>query len=250
MPSLALSPARLRLAPDQIPHVWRGEELGAESTCLPSGHPLLDAQLPGGGWPVGGVIELLQAQPGRHVWQLLLPALVQATQRGAGPVALVGAPFAPFGPSLAGQGLAAERLLCVRATQPAAQLWSTEQCLRCADVVAVLAWLPRARSAELRRLHMAAQQYDKLLFVFRGLEMRNDASPARLRLQLDGVQELEVHIFKRRGPPLQSPVLLPARPARLEALLQARRKKPLPVPAAPLPIEGRSHALDRTAALT
>ena len=248
MPSPTLSTARLRLAPGQIPHVWSGEELGAESACLPSGHLLLDAELPGGGWPVGGVIELLQAQPGRHVWQLLLPALALATRAQAGQVALVGAPFVPFGPSLAGQGLAAERLLCVRADRAAALLWSTEQCLRCADVVAVLAWLPQARSGELRRLHMAAQQHDKLLFVFRGLEMRQEASPARLRLQLEGVEELAVHIFKRRGPPLQAPVLLPARPARLEALLQARQKKPVPVPAVPEPVEGRSHALDRTAA--
>lgn len=249
MPSPALSPTRLRLAPGQIPHVWRGEELGAESTCLPSGHPLLDAELPGGGWPVGGVIELLQAQPGRHVWQLLLPALARATQQQAGPVVLVNAPFAPFGPSLARQGLAAERLLCVRADKPAALLWSAEQCLRCADVVALLAWLPRARSAELRRLHMAAQQHDKLLFVFRGLEMRGDASPARLRLQLEGVEELAVHLFKRRGPPLDAPVILPARPARLEALLQARQRKTVPAAASPAPIEGRSHALDRIAAL-
>ncbi|RYF35749.1 MAG: hypothetical protein EOO25_22065, partial [Comamonadaceae bacterium] len=78
---------------------------------------------------------------------------------------------------------------------------------------------------------------------------RQDASPARLRLQLEGVDELAVHIFKRRGPPLEAPVLLPARPARLQALLQARQRKALPVPATPIPMEGRSHALDRAAAL-
>ncbi|MEO7548045.1 MAG: translesion DNA synthesis-associated protein ImuA, partial [Ramlibacter sp.] len=163
------SPVRLRLAPRQIPNVWRVHELASEGAVLGSGHAALDAQLPGGGWPVGGMIEVLQAQPGQHVWQLLLPALVRVAGQQAGPVVLVGAPFAPFGPSLAGQGLAASRLLCVRAGKPAALLWSTEQCLRCADVVAVLAWLPRARSTDLRRLHMAAQQHDKLLFVFRGL---------------------------------------------------------------------------------
>ncbi|RYF39202.1 MAG: translesion DNA synthesis-associated protein ImuA [Comamonadaceae bacterium] len=225
--------------------------MGQEEACLPSGHALLDAQLPGGGWPVGGMTELLQAQPGPHVWQLLLPVLTQATGQGKGPVVLVGAPFVPYLPSLAAQGLPADRLLCVRAEKPAALLWSTEQCLRCAEVVAVLAWLPRARSAELRRLQMAAQQHDKLFFVFRGLEMRNDASPARLRLQLEGVDPMEVHIFKRKGPPLPFPVLLPARSARLAALLQARQKKPGAEPPAPLlPNLERSHVLDRTAALT
>ena len=43
---------------------------------------------------------------------------------------LVGAPFEPFGPSLAAQGLPGERLLCVRAEKPTARLWAAEQALR------------------------------------------------------------------------------------------------------------------------
>ena len=163
-----------------------------------------------GGWPVGSLVELLQTRPAQHVWQLLLPALAQATRQQAGPVVLVGAPFEPFGPSLAAQGLAGERLLCVRTAQPTARLWAAEQALRCADVAAVLAWLPQARSADLRRLHLAAQLHGRLLFVFRGLQARNDASPARLRLLLEGAETLQLHILKRRGPPLESPITLPA----------------------------------------
>ncbi|MBI2771501.1 MAG: translesion DNA synthesis-associated protein ImuA [Burkholderiales bacterium] len=248
------SPTRLRLAPREVPHVWHVDELAPESAILSSGHAALDAQLPGGGWPVGGVIELLQAQPAAHVWQLLLPALAQALRLQAGPVVLVGAPFEPFGPGLAGQGLAGERLLCVRADKPQPRLWAAEQSLKCADAAAVLAWLPQADSTGLRRLHMAAQQHGKLLFVFRGLAVRHDASPARLRLEVQGAHdEISVRIFKRRGPPLETPVLLPARPARLMALLEARRKKAQSAsaaPAAPIPIHRRSHVLDRTAALT
>jgi protein ImuA len=124
--------------------------------------------------------------------------------------------------------------------------------LRCADVAALLAWLPQARSAELRRLHMAAQQHDRLLFVFRGLNARHDASPARLRLLLGGVDSLELHILKRRGPPLETPLVLPGHSARLAALLEARKRRG----AATLsmarvdPSHRRSHVLDRTAALT
>ena len=50
---------------------------------------------------------------------------------------------------------------------PAARLWACEQALRCAEVAAVLAWLPRARVGELRRLQLAAAQHESLLFVFR-----------------------------------------------------------------------------------
>ncbi|MEP6790983.1 MAG: hypothetical protein ABI907_06410, partial [Ramlibacter sp.] len=91
--------------------------------------------------------------------------------------------------------------------------------------------------------------HGKLLFVFRGLEMRGDASPARLRLELQGLEgQLAVHVFKRRGPPLQTPVLLPAHPARLAALLASRQKKTAPVAVVPLPLNRRLHALDRAAA--
>jgi protein ImuA len=236
--------------PLTLPYVWRVEDLAAEAAVLPTGHPALDAQLPGGGWPVGSMVEVLQQRTGQHVWQLLLPGLAQAATR-VGPVVLIAAPYEPFGPSLRAQGLAPERLLCVRAEKAAARLWATEQALRCAEVAAVLAWLPQARSAELRRLHMAAQQQGRLLFVFRGLEARHEASPARLRLALEGADSLEVRILKRRGPPLETALSLPACSQRVAALLEARKGRgqtnSSAVTAVPLP--RRSHVLDRTAAL-
>jgi protein ImuA len=234
--------------PLSLPYVWRGEDLATEGAVLLSGHAALDAQLPGGGWPVGSMVEVLQQRPGQHVWQLVLPALAQAIILQTGPVVLVGAPHEPFGPSLQAQGLPSERLLCVRAEKPAARLWAAEQALRCAEVAAVLAWLPQAKSAELRRLQMAAQQQGRLLFVFRGLNARQDASPARLRLLVEGVDTLSLHILKRRGPPIETPLSLPACSARLAALLAARKTR---VPDAPaVPSLRRSHVLDRTAALT
>jgi protein ImuA len=235
--------------PASLPHVWRVEDLARTEVVLPTGHPALDAQLPGAGWPVGSLIELLQERPGPPVWQLLLPALVQAISDRPGPVVLVNAPFQPFAPSLAAQGLPGERLLCIHADRPAARLWSAEQALRCAEVAAILAWLPQARNAELRRLHLAAQQNDRLLFVFRGSDARHEASPARLRLLLSGVETLELRILKRRGPPLDMPLSLQAHSARLAALLEARKRRgasPASIPA----VHRRSHGLDRTAACT
>jgi protein ImuA len=228
------------------------EDLASQETVLSTGHAALDAQLPGAGWPVGSLVELLQQRAGPHVWQLLLPGLAQAIRKHAGPVVLVNAPFEPFGPSLKAQGLPAERLLCIKADKPAARLWAAEQALRCADVAALVAWLPQAKSAELRRLQLAAQQHERLLFVFRGLNARHDASPARLRLLLEGVDRLELHILKRRGPPLETPLALPAHSARVAALLEARKARgsALSTPAVVVPLPRRSHVLDRTAAFT
>jgi protein ImuA len=200
---------------------------------------------------VGNMVEILQERSGPHVWQLLLPGLAQAIRKHAGPVVLVNAPCEPFGPSLRAQGLPGERLLCIKADQAAARVWATEQALRCADVAAILAWLPQAKSAELRRLQMAAQQHERLLFVFRGLNARQDASPARLRLLLEGVDKLELKILKRRGPPLEPPIVLPGHSPRLAALLEARKRRVSALPAGTsADVHRRSHVLDRTAALT
>jgi len=204
--------------------VWRAASLAPPSAkTVPTGEALLDAQLPGGGWPRGALIELLQ-DPGVHnEWRLLLPALAHC---GSGPVALVAAPHRPFAPALQAQGLAAQRLLwlCAARASPADALWASEQALRCAAIDAVLAWLPQARPEQLRRLHSAAAENNKLLFVLRDTRAQAQASPAVLRLRIapDADTALCVHIIKRRGPALETPLRLAARPAVLLRLLAAQ----------------------------
>lgn len=221
-------------------------ELGSQDGVVPTGHRFLDVQLPGGGWPLGCMVELLQDEPARHVWQLVLPALSSLLGKEPGPVVLVGSPFDPFLPSLQAQGLDPSRLLRIEAAKPKPRLWAAEQALRCADVPAVLAWLPQAKSDSLRRLNLAAAEQRKLLFVMRPVNARNESSPARLRLQLEPGEELQVRILKRRGPPLDEPVKVPAHPQRLSALLESRKRKAPLRPPQPEPTKDRSHVLDRT----
>jgi protein ImuA len=260
MPAAALL-KNAALAALSLPEVWCADQLAqAPLRTLPTGHAALDAQLPGGGWPLGAMVEVLQSFPAQHVWQLLLPGLAQAAQEQTGPVVLVDAPCIPFGPGLCAQGLPQERLLCVRAGANGAAPWAAEQALRCADVAAVLAWLPRVRGTDLRRLHMAAQQHGRLLFVFRPQHAQHDASPAPLRLSVEGVDVLRVRLRKRRGPPLEIPIDLPAHHARLAALLAVRRKSGagaagvvLPAPSTgarprATPTREKNHALDRSVA--
>lgn len=210
-------------------NVWKADQMGKEDmpVCA-SAHLALDAQLPGNGWPVGGIVEVLQTQPEDHVWRLLLPALGKAVREHAGPVVLINAPREPFGPGLKAHGLPAERLLSIHAEKAPARVWATEQALRCAEVAAVLAWLPQVKSAELRRLHVASSQQERMFFVFRPLHVQAEASPARLRVMVEGNEALKVHILKRRGPPLASPVLLAAQTGRLAELLQARKGRAAP----------------------
>lgn len=228
--------------------VWHAHTLATPTEAVQAtGDALLDAHLPGGGWPVGALVELLQPAGAHSEWRLLLPALAAC---GRGPVVMVGPPQLPFAPALSRLGLRSGRLLSVLASATAGEgarvkdeasgrLWATEQVLRCAEVDAVLAWLPQARGDQLRRLHLAAAEHHKLLFVMRPDRARSDASPAVLRLLvqpmararharqgplhgrwLDG---LEVDILKRRGPPLAEPLHLQARSQQLGLLLAASR---------------------------
>ncbi len=207
--------------------VWRADTLAqaaaGKGLTLPSGHAALDAQLPGGGWPVGALCELLQTQAGQAEWCLLLPALRTLAQT----VALVGAPWVPFGPGLAAQGLDVQALLWVQADALVQRLWAAEQLLGCSGVDALLLWLPQVRADHLRRLQQAAHKHTKWLWVMRPASAQHEASPATLRLLLGapaaGQQGwgdvLPVQILKRRGPPLAQPLLLPACPSALCVLL-------------------------------
>jgi protein ImuA len=206
------------------PDVWQADALaGAPARVLATGDALLDAQLPGGGWPLGALNEILQPAGVHSEWRLLLPALARS---GTGTVVLVGAPHPPFSPSLGAQGLLSARLLWVAAAMGAQRLWATEQALRCADVDAVLAWLLQVRPEQLRRLQMAAAEFDKLLFVVRPEQAQAESSPAALRLWVAPSgrpgDALEVRALKRRGPPMAEALHLAARPARLKTLLAAQ----------------------------
>jgi protein ImuA len=246
--------------------VWQADALAnAPGRVLATGDALLDAQLPGGGWPLGALSEILQPPGVHNEWRLLLPALARC---GTGSVVLVGAPHMPFGPVLGAQGLLPQRLLWVApaggAQAGAQRLWATEQALRCADVDAVLAWLVQVRPEQLRRLQMAAAEYDKLLFVLRPEQAQHESSPAVLRLWTAPAQDtaddrLEVRALKRRGPSMDQPLHLTARPARLACLLAASHMEPTLADAHTAlsggeipPARGvtkADHALDRTTAL-
>ena len=260
---MSISPARLSLQ-DVHADVWHAHTLADPvAQVVPTGEATLDAQLPGGGWPVGALTELLQA-PGVHAeWRVLLPALVRC---GSAAVALVGAPHMPFGPALAARGLPVQRVLWVQAAAVSDRLWSAEQALRCAGVDAVVAWLPQVRSDQLRRLQMAAAQYSKLLMVVRSDAAQHEASPAALRVLLQPrAAHLQLHILKRRGPPLDHPVAVPACHAALARVLAAAELARLGMATAGsevvVPGQGRHrgatapepqpeylHVLDRTAA--
>lgn len=224
-------------SPDDVAGVWRADQLHqAPQAVLTSGHAELDAELPGSGWPLGQLTEVLQVQSGQHEWRLLLPALKAAVVHG--PLVLIGAPLLPHLPALAAAGVPAAQLLRIDARTQAERLWAAEQVLRCRDQGALLAWLPQARPEQLRRLQLASTHTQALVFAFRPEAARHESSPAPLRLTLRAAADelgLSIELLKRRGPVTDRPLTLAA-PLPVMAVLRKRR-----------PLKDPGHAVDRPA---
>lgn len=170
---------------------------------------MLDRELPGGGWPVGALSEILCPSEGIGELQLVLPALVALSCAG-GRIAWLAPPYLPYAPALAAAGLRLEYLTVVRAPGRRDTLWAAEQMLRAGACKALLAWLPQASYGELRRLALAAEAGAATVALFRPPQAAQESSPAPLRLALepDGGQ-LTVHILKRRGARLAAPLCIP-----------------------------------------
>ena len=197
--------------------VWRADRLdrsaalGGDGAALQrtTGYAALDAELPGGGWPAAGLIELLLAAPGGGELRLLAPTLRERSLLWIAP------PFVPYAPALAALGIALDRLTAVTPDSAADAAWAAEQALRSGALGAVLWWeAAQARvptlPATLRRLHLAAMEGRTPLFALRPAAVRAQSSPAPLRLALEptDASTLAVDVFKRRGPPLAAPLVL------------------------------------------
>ena len=220
------------------PALWRAHQLGVQrGDTVTSGFAALDAALPGGGWPLRTLTELLLPHAGLGELRLLAPALV-AVQAGQRSVLLFDPPARPFASAWAALGLDLQQLYVVQgraATRgrsagplPAADvLWALEQALKSGQVGAVLAWLPARLAADaLRRLQLAAQAHDGPVFLLRDDAARHKPSPAPLRLQLRAAEPdtLRVQLLKRRGPPLAQALTL-ALPPVLSAPAAARAQR-------------------------
>lgn len=211
------------------PDVWRGDTLA--SAPLPgvsTGFAELDMELPGGGWPRGGLIELLPARTGVGELALLLPALARVSADELAWLVCVAPPYPLYAPALEAGGIALARLLVAGAAGGDAA-WACERALAADGIGAVVAWLPEASATALRRLQLAAEASRTLLFVFRPAACAGQSSPAPLRLALEGEGErLLVRLLKRRGGAQPAPL-----PIGIHCPVRLRHALACPASAAP-----------------
>jgi len=229
------------------PALWRarGGPGGPDGAgAVPSGFAALDAELPGGGWPVRVLTELLLPEPGVGEIRLLAPLLAGLAHAGRG-VMLFDPPAEVNAVALAELGWPPGQCIVVRSRKPvgaqavkpqrrsappgAELCWAVEQALRSGQAGAVLAWPGAAARPEvLRRLQLAAQGHEGPAFLLRELAAQSQPSPAPLRvvLQPAGGDELALQIVKRRGPAMGEPLRLALAPVLSERALDKARLLP------------------------
>lgn len=195
---------------DSTPELWKGRRANHRQQTLPTAYARLDKRLPGKGWPLGAVTELITPQPGLGELSLLLPVLAAISEQGQW-VVLVDPPWVPYPAALQASGLSLERLLLVRTRSEKESLWACEQALRNGRGGAVLAWPERIGFTRMRRLQLAAQESAKLAFLYRPASAQQEPSPAALRLHLQdgGHKGTRVSIIKCRGSHPPPPVWIP-----------------------------------------
>ena len=204
------------------PRVWRGSQQLDARSGLASGYPKLDQCLPGGGWPLDALTEILTDQYGIGELRLLMPALAQLSagqyvdagdysdSAEPGWIAWIAPPFEPYAPALQQSGIDLSRVLVVRPKNDSELLWSAEQALSSGTCAAVLLWPDKLDDQSSRRLQLAAEKGHSWAVAFRPLAARQQPSAAALRLELQSTPEgTRVHILKSRG----------GRPAVLDSLL-------------------------------
>jgi hypothetical protein len=180
--------------------LWRGDQAPAVSgDAVSSGFVELDALLPGGGFPLGALTEIVTPRFGIGELRMALPAIARLTRERW--LALVAPPYVPYAPALARAGVNLAHVLVIHAHEQQDMLWSIEQALRNGTCGAVLAWptmLPDFTAW--RRLQLAAEAGGAMGMLYMLSRNAAGASPAALRLRLEPqTDSLAVHVMKRRG---------------------------------------------------
>jgi protein ImuA len=223
--------------PESIhPALWRATQLArAYGRTVDTGYPALSAQLPGAGWPVGTMIELLLQQAGIGEMRLLSPAFAAVAQKRS--IALVAPQQIPHALGYAYMGIHPSRLMWLTTPKSSDALRSAEQILRTGSCGALVLWQQHIRSESLRRLLLAAQSSETLFVVVRPLACAQDASPAPLRLTVrpaaDGVA---IELIKRKGPASAKPIIVNLYPS--PNLMSEHRRAPLRIVELPTPEVG------------
>lgn len=183
------------------PDLWRGESSHfARTLILDTGHSQLNRLLVKPGWPLKGLIEILQNQTGQGEWQLLSKGLNRLLKE-SGYIILINPPALLHLPGLQQLNLDHRRFLIIQTKNRANLIYSCKTAAASAACVALMCWeTDRLSYTELRKLQLSAAKGSGLFILFRHSRALAQNSPACLRLSSRACADgFDIQICKQRG---------------------------------------------------
>lgn len=186
--------------------LWRASRIDCDfKQHHSSGFAALDAELPGAGWPIDGVTELLHEHYGIGEFRLLAPALARMSHADARWLLLVSPPYIPYPPALAQAGVDLSRIVISQPKTTKDYLWVLENALASRSCSVLMAWPRKIMDKQVRRLQVASRNGNTWCILFRPEAAGLNASPAELRIRLRSAgarhdnTAIEARILKRVG---------------------------------------------------
>jgi len=189
-------------------NAWERKPAPAPSLVTPTGSDGLDDLLPCGGWPKGGLVELIVPNEHSDAVSLLIPALVQLSRHGRW-IAMAAPPYQTCARLFTDTDLNPARMLQVNPHPGRSALWTAESMLQSGTCGVVLAW-PNCNTELMdKRLQHAAVKGKALgiLVRYEGLSMQSSGVDVRLKLEL-GVEGNAVYLVDNRGATLSGAALI------------------------------------------
>lgn len=179
----------------------------AASLVTPTGVAGLDELLPGGGWPRGGLVELIVPDEYTDVISLVMPALVRLSRQGRW-IAMVSPPCQTRARLFTCTDINPARVLQVNPHPGRSALWTAESMLQSGTCGVVLAW-PNCNTELMdKRLQKAAANGKALgiLIRYEGLSVPPSGVDVRLKVDM-GTEGKAVYLVDSQGETLSGAAL-------------------------------------------
>lgn len=154
------------------------------SLVTSSGCPVLDDILPAGGWPKGGVVELVVPDDYAAAIDLVMPALRQLSHQGRW-ITLITPPLPSRVAVFSDDDINTSHVMQVNPHPGRSGLWTVESMLRSGDCAALLAWPDCDTELMDKRLQKAAKQGKSLCVLFRYASLATHPSGVDIRLKVE-----------------------------------------------------------------
>jgi cell division inhibitor SulA len=153
-----------------------------------------------GGFPECGVIDI-RSQMGIGELRLVLPSILSRQQKRATDlVTFIAPPLSINSEMLAEFGFTLNQVMVVQPLSSKQILWSAEQSLKSGCCHSVIIWQTSLSVAQVKRLQLAAEKGNSLVFIMRQPQQEHISLPVTLGLKLSPSRVgIQGQITKRKG---------------------------------------------------